>query len=286
MARWIEIVSWLFAAFGLLLPFLFFTPLFAPYRDALSRYAYGSPSIPPSDERLLGLMLGIAGGSIAGKWIVHALIARGPLAEGRAWARSVTLLGLAAWFVVDSIASIVLGATFNVWMINLVPLVLAGVPLLLAYRAFDRDDDVAADVPWGLAKICFWTAVFGATTGLVIAFGGNTPSFDTWFAGLEDAHYAGSTIAQETRRLALAFFGPIGGSTFAQFVMLASFLQCDGPSRRAARAGAISIASWCAIDSGYGLANDGMFNIMLVNMPALVVTWPPWVLLARSAEDA
>jgi hypothetical protein len=280
LARWVEGVSWGFALLGVLLPAAFATAPFEPYRDEAARWAYGAAGLPARDARLTTLMLGILGGSIAGKWIVHALLARGPLAEGRAWARDLTLVGLAAWFLIDSAASVALGATFQVWMINLLPIVLIGLPLALSYRRFDRKAAAAASrSPLGTA--CFWTALFGASTGLAIAFGGTTPLFGTWFAGLDQALYAGAGAPEDARRFALLFFGPIGGCTFAQFMMLAGFLRRDGETLRVAYAAAASIAAWFAIDSAYGLVSGGLFNIVLVNVPAVAMTLPPWLLLAR-----
>jgi len=286
VARWIELVSWFFVAFGLLLPFVFHSAAFSLYRDALVRWAYGADSIAPADHELFGLMLGITGGSIAGKWIVHALLARGPLAEGRPWARDLSLRGLGAWFILDSVASLAVGATFNVWMINLLPLALVGMPLTAAYRSFDVRDDGAAGPGTALARACRWTALFGASTGLVIAFGGGTPAFALWFRALELAQYAGASIDESTRRAAMAFFGPIGGCTFAQFVMLAGWIGHDRALRRPAAAGAVSIAAWFAIDSGYGLASAGLFNILMINVPALAVTLPPWAALCYRQRQA
>lgn len=300
LSRWIEAFSWGFVALGLTLPFAFDTVAFAPYREALALWAYGSAPVPAADDRLLGLMLGITGGSIAGKWIVHALLARGPLREGKAWARDVTLRGLAAWFLVDSIASLAIGAGFNVWMINLAPLALVGFPLLLAHHAFGDDrattlppasgvgdqvpgskstDDRIPSAPTA-ARACFYASLFGASTGLAIAFGGSTPLFATWFGSLEAAHYGGAELAEPSRRLALFFFGPIGGCTLAQFVMLAGMARYEPGAMRTAAAGAASITAWFVIDGGYGLANDGVFNIAMVNVPAVLVTLPPWLLLA------
>ena len=53
-------------------------------------------------------------------------------------------------------------------------------------------------------------------------------------------------------------------------------------------AGTGSILAWFAIDSGYGLTHGGLFNIAMVNVPALLVTLPPWLALAaglRSRND-
>jgi hypothetical protein len=278
LARWIEACSWGFAAIGGFLPLLFYTPLFSPYRETLARWAFGAAAIPAADSDLAGLMLGIAGGSIAGKWVVHALVARGPLAEGRPWARDLTLRGLAVWFFADSIASLAVGAAFNVWMINLVPMALVGLPLVLAWSRFDRGDDRPAPLG-GVARVCFWASLFGASTGVGIAFGGTTPLFAEWFAGIEAAHYAGAALEDSSRRFALAFFGPIGGCTLAQFVMLAMLVRREPERMRTAVTGAASILGWFAIDSGYGAAHRGWFNIAMVNLPAIAATLPPWLLL-------
>jgi hypothetical protein len=284
-ARRIEIVSWLFVAFGLLLPLAFHTWAFAAYRDTLLAWAYGAPPLPAADEKLERLMLGILGGSIAGKWIVHAMIARGPLAEGRPWARDLTLRGLAAWFFVDSIASLALGATFNVWMINLVPVALVGVPLFLSYAAFDETHDdleAARNRRRPYVRACLFASLFGAATGLAIAFGGNTAFFTMWWSGLSASHYGGATIAEPAHRFALFFFGPIGGCTFAQFLMLAGLVAHEGGTPRVAAAGATSIAVWFVADSAWGLTSGGLFNVLLVNVPAIAATLPPWILLAKS----
>jgi hypothetical protein len=277
-ARWIEFSSWGLAALGLLLPFLFYTPLFAAYRETLARWAYGAAAIPASDADLAGLMLGITGGSIAGKWIVHALVARSALAEGEAWARDLTLRGLAAWFFADSIASLAVGAAFNVWMINLVPVALVGAPLVLAWRKFDATPPEPRPLR-AVARVCFWASLFGAATGIGIAFGGTTPLFAPWFAGLEAAHYGGATLDESSRRFALAFFGPIGGCTLAQFAMLAMLVRREPGRLRTAATGTASILSWFAIDSACSVAHRGWFNVAMVNLPAIAVTLPPWLLL-------
>lgn len=280
LARWIEVSSWGLAALGLFLPFLFYTPLLAPWRETLVRWAYGAAEIPSSDADLAGLLLGISGGSIAGKWIVHALVARGPLAEGEAWARDLTLRGLSAWFFADSIASLAVGASFNVWMINLVPVALVGIPLVLCWTRFHTAPHEQRPLR-GVARVCFWTSLFGAATGIGIAFGGTTPLFAPWFQGLEAAHYGGAPLDESSRRFALAFFGPIGGCTLAQFVMLAMLVRREPGRLRTAVAGSASILSWFATDSVYGAAHRGWFNIAIVNLPAIAVTLPPWLLLIR-----
>lgn len=283
-ARWIEFVSWAFVFLGITLPLAFHTAVFSTVREALADWAVGAPTIAEADADLLGLMLGITGGSIAGKWIVHACLARGPLAEGRAWARDLTFRGLALWFLVDSACSWWIGAGFLVWMMNLAPLVLVGLPLWLTRNRFE--DDHASPPPGPpptAAVLCRWTSLFGAATGLAIAFGAATPLFSPWFAGLESAQYGGASLTDGARRLAVSFFGPVGGCVLAQFAMLTGFVSREGATRRTAAAGVLSIGGWFLIDSAWGLVHHGLFNILLVNLPSMLVTLPPWLRLAHVA---
>jgi hypothetical protein len=284
-ARWIELCSWGFVVLGVTLPLAFASAPFALYREALADWAFGSVTVPAADRELLGLLLGITGGSIAGKWVVHALLARGPLAEGRPWARDLTMRGIALWFVVDSLASLRLGATFNVWMINLLPLGLVGVPIFLTYGRFEADPAPARSTP--ATKACLWTSVAGAATGLAIAFGGTSLLFGLWWQGLERSLYGGAALGDAPRNLALFFFGPIGGCTLAQFAMLAGLVRHEGATLRVASIGAASILVWFLVDSACGLAHGGLFNIVLVNVPCVVLTLPPWLWLALhlSRED-
>lgn len=313
LALWIEAVSWCFVALGAALPVAFHTGAFTVYREALAQWAGGASTLPAADRHLVDLMLGILGGSIAGKWIVHALLARGPLADGHRWARDLTLVGLASWFVVDSAASLWLGAGFNVWMINLAPLVLVGLPLVGLGEWRDPGAESSRDgreVPATQANVAaspdrsvwisplalaahrfaasprlapiFATSLLGAAAGLAIAFGASTALFAPWWGGLEAAQYGGAALPASSQRLALFFFGPIGGCTAAQFLMLAGLVRRDGATRRTATAGIASIVAWFAIDSAWGLAHYGLFNIVMINVPALVMTLPPWLLLVRS----
>ncbi|MFN2425648.1 MAG: hypothetical protein ABR587_04275 [Candidatus Binatia bacterium] len=68
-------------------------------------------------------------------------------------------------------------------------------------------------------------------------------------------------------------------------MMLAGFVRCDGGTRRAAAAGAASILAWFTIDSVYGLAHGGLFNIAMINVPAVLVTLPPWIMLTAALRN-
>ena len=104
--------------------------MFAMWRTAAADSFYGAETLPASISELVGLTLGILGGSIAGKWVAAWAIARRYAQTGSPWMWRALVAGLLGWFAVDSGFSLGLGATFNVWMINVLPLAVFGVPAL------------------------------------------------------------------------------------------------------------------------------------------------------------
>lgn len=256
-----------FVALGLVLPVAIDTAPFAPYRDALEA------ALGEVEPRTRTLLLGITGGSIAGKWVAHLALV-GPLARGERWARRATLAGLASWFVLDSAVSLAHGAWWNVAYVNVVPLVTFG---LLAARTKSADTGAPPEIVRG--SPAWWVllaAAFGATSGLVIALGGTTALFAAWRAALGEAHHGGSlppAIAQFTA----TFFGPIGGSTFAQFLLLGALAR-ERISRGDVRAVDWTLASffaWFVPDCAWSLTSGGSFNVLLVNVPFAAVLLPP-----------
>jgi hypothetical protein len=274
-ARAIEIASWSFVGLGAILPFAFWTAPFSMYRAALAETVGFGGNELLAQARMLSVVTGITGGSIAGKWVLHAAIARRGLSDGHRWAREATALGLGAWFVVDGAGSLLVGVWPNVVMINLLPVLLVGVPLAWTWPANVEPCTPLTDVRLDrVSKVVVATAVLGMASGLAIAFGGPTAIFEPWFHAFARAGFP--TVGAE-RTLALAFFGPIGGCTVAQFALIAALAR--GPLRAGETWvlpwAIASILVWLAIDSAYGLALGATFNVVAVNVPAALLTVPP-----------
>ena len=274
IARIVELAAWAFAALGATLPAALHTPALSMYREALLA-GTGVASLA-EHERLLGLVVGITGGSIAGKWLMHVAIARWGLASGQRWAMDATIVGLLGWFAIDTGASLMVGAWWNAAFVNGVPLLVVGAPLLVARRARGRTVELPPPVPalQRPVRAVLWTSGIGIGSGLLIAFAGDTPVFEPWFSGLASA---GIDASPPARALALSFFGPIGGCVAAQFAMIV--LVAHGPLRAGARWAApaciASILGWFLIDSTWGLVHGGLFNIAMVNVPTVLLTVPP-----------
>jgi len=74
--------------------------------------------------------MGPLGGTIAGSYLMQTFIVAVPFKRREPWAWHALLWPMLLWFCVDSIISAFHGAYFNIYLINLVPLMIFGIPLL------------------------------------------------------------------------------------------------------------------------------------------------------------
>lgn len=86
--------------------------------------------------RFKNWLFGIIGGTIVGFHLLMIMIAENAFKKKEKWAYYAMWLGLLSWFVIDSSISIYYGAIHNVIMINIVALVLIGIPLVMTRREF------------------------------------------------------------------------------------------------------------------------------------------------------
>ena len=100
----------------------------APYRNA-DTFADVIIGAPDAD----------LGGTDAGFFVLLYFLVHHGVARGLAWAHRGAVAGIACWFVIDSTGSALLGAGFNVALVNLPALLVLGVPLyLLRPDRYDR----------------------------------------------------------------------------------------------------------------------------------------------------
>lgn len=82
-------------------------------------------------------LFGIIGGTIVGFHILMIFIANNAYRKREKWAYWAMWSGLLSWFVIDSSISTFYGAVYNVYLINIVALVLIGLPLIMTRKEFD-----------------------------------------------------------------------------------------------------------------------------------------------------
>lgn len=81
-------------------------------------------------------LFGIIGGTIVGFHLLMIMISEHAFKKKEKWAYRALWLGLLSWFVIDSSISVYYGAIHNLVLINLVALVIIGLPLLMTRRVF------------------------------------------------------------------------------------------------------------------------------------------------------
>jgi len=132
----LKIASYVLILFGLLMLSSLFTPTSAVLKQLLD-LAFLSFDAPRTISPEAWLLVGIAGGILAGWGVTLLLVAKHVFASDAEAGRAIILPGIFAWFVVDGAGSILAGAWFNAVM-NAGFLALFAVPLLWPARADRR----------------------------------------------------------------------------------------------------------------------------------------------------
>lgn len=91
----------------------------------------------PEVLQLKNWLFGIIGGTIVGFHVLMLFIIHYAFRQQQTWAYMALWAGLLSWFVIDSGITAYYGAWHNLFGINLVALILIGLPLLATKNYFD-----------------------------------------------------------------------------------------------------------------------------------------------------
>ena len=83
-------------------------------------------------------LFGIIGGTIVGFHALMIAISENAFKRKEPWSYWALWIGLLSWFLIDSSLSIYYGAIHNLLLINLVALIIIGLPLVMTRKAFQR----------------------------------------------------------------------------------------------------------------------------------------------------
>lgn len=81
-------------------------------------------------------LFGIIGGTIVGFHILMIFISENAFRKKERWAYRAMWFGMLSWFIIDSGICVYYGAIHNIVLINVVALVLIGLPLMMVRRVF------------------------------------------------------------------------------------------------------------------------------------------------------
>jgi hypothetical protein len=170
-------------------------------------------------------------------------------------------------------------------MINLMPLILFGAPLIWVWRDLDRPNSTETSASTR-RSVLVSISVFFAAMGVVIAAGFDTGLFSWWYERLASEQFSG-VLPDQARRLVRFFMGPIGGCIAAQFALLAALTQHALETDRSGvrRVFVTSVGAWFVIDSVSGLLHHGHFNVLLVNVVTIAALVPPLVLATKASAS-
>lgn len=126
--RWLLLASLFFTAFGVVAAIAPHSGLFGIWISEIDR-AFFANDISPEATAMRAFLMGPLGGTIAGSYLLQAFVVAVPFKAREPWAWHAILWSTLLWFVVDSGVSAVHGAYFNIYLINLMPLVIFGIPL-------------------------------------------------------------------------------------------------------------------------------------------------------------
>ncbi len=132
------------------------------------------------------------------------------------------------------------------------------------------------------------SVVFGLV-GVLVALAPESFFFAHWNAALAEVFFAGEVPA-EAAHLKTFLLGPLGGTIAGSYVLQLAIVL--GPFRKRERwahvALTASLLAWFCIDSTVSLMHGAVFNVLLINLPALIGTGLPLVFTwsgTRKAES-
>ena len=134
--KWLTWANVLTCIVGLLVAFAGNSIFFQLHNQYTTEVFFQGETITGDLLRFKNWLFGVIGGTIVGFHLLMIMISENAFRQKEKWAYQAMWLGLIAWFVIDSVISVYYGAIHNLVLINLVALVLIGLPLVMTRKAF------------------------------------------------------------------------------------------------------------------------------------------------------
>ena len=134
--KWLTWANVLTLIVGLLVAFAGNSIFFRLHNAYTNEVFFGGEPMSEELMRFKNWLFGIIGGTIVGFHLLMIMISEYAFRQKEKWAYRAMWLGLISWFVIDSTISVYYGAIHNLVLINLVALILIGLPLIMTRRAF------------------------------------------------------------------------------------------------------------------------------------------------------
>ncbi len=137
--KWLTYANVLTVMVGLLVAFAGNSIFFDIHNDYTREVFFQSNEFKSDVLDFKNWLFGIIGGTIVGFHILMIMISENSFKKKELWAYKAMWYGLLSWFLIDSGISLHYGAIHNVVIINLVALILIGLPLIATRKEFKKE---------------------------------------------------------------------------------------------------------------------------------------------------
>ena len=136
--KWLTYANVMTIVVGLLVAFAGNSLVFEIHNEYTQDVFFDGNHFKPDVLGLKNWLFGIIGGTIVGFHILMVMISENSFKQKEPWSYKAIWLAMLSWFIIDSGISIYYGAIHNVVLINLVALILIGIPLLMTRKEFGK----------------------------------------------------------------------------------------------------------------------------------------------------
>lgn len=133
--KWLTFSNVVAACVGIVVAFAGNSIFFEMHNQYSAEVFFNGP-MSPEIIRFKNWLFGIIGGTIVGFHVLMIFISENAFLSKEKWAYWALWSGLISWFVIDSGISVYYGAIHNLVMINLVALIMIGIPLVFTRSEF------------------------------------------------------------------------------------------------------------------------------------------------------
>ncbi|WP_273565332.1 hypothetical protein [Maribacter halichondriae] len=137
--KWLTYANVLTVVVGLLVAFAGNSIFFDIHNDYTREVFFQSNEFQSDVLDFKNWLFGIIGGTIVGFHILMIMISENSFKKKELWAYKAMWYGILSWFLIDSGISLYYGAIHNVVIINLVALILIGLPLIATSKEFKKE---------------------------------------------------------------------------------------------------------------------------------------------------
>ena len=137
--KWLTYANVMTIIVGLLVAFAGNSIFFEMHNESSTELFFKSNEFAPEVLKFKNWLFGIIGGTIAGFHVLMVFISENSFKRKERWAYWALWAAMISWFMIDSGISYYYGAIHNILLINLVAMVLIGLPLIMTRKAFARN---------------------------------------------------------------------------------------------------------------------------------------------------